>query len=875
MANSTIGALNVKISADSKGLNKGLKEAGEALEASDKSLKKSSVEFSKWGAAGALAAGGIAAAIVKTNLTAIQELKNTAYAANTTVEAFERGAFAAEQFGISQEKYGDILKDVNDRVGDFLATGGGPMADFFENIAPKVDITAQSFKGLSGQQAMGLYVKSLQKANLSQQDMTFYMEAMASDSTRLIPLYKDSAKQLKAMEKQAKALGIGLSDIDVANAEAASKELKKAGALIDAIASQAVVEIAPILADMAQSFTDAAKEAGGASVLIKDSMEDVANVLEAVLIVAVGRYTGATLTATAAIIADTIATARSTIARTAQGTATAGATAKLAGFTVAQTTATTAAVAGTVAMNGLRGAMAFLGGPVGVAVMAGLAIYSFATAAEEGADKAKLNAKEVNNLTGKYEGLSRAARAATLAGLNNEMQALRGQSVDLSAELTKVNKKLKKSPGDMFANIEADKLEKEIKAVNVQLDLLSEKQALLVKPIDTSGFTSQIVDGEEVNTGVTPDPGQDKQTQAFINALQNRFKSAETLENERYSAELTRLRSSYTDKNNLTTEQQKLEASMLQEHLASVKEIRKTEEEGDESDKFIQDLKDRFANVEELEAQRYNAELTKLREHYTEKKTLTAEQQAEQNQLEQDLLSEHTLAMAEIKAAAEPIDGAINILEVLGIQYAGEEQLLIEKLAREKEILDKHLAEKKISQETFDNENLRITQATEAAKRKITVDNLKAGLQALTANSKKAQKIMQAAAIVQAVIAGKTAVIEAYRSGMQTQGPWAPVVAAAYSAAALANTASQIASIKAGGKSIGGMSGGGGGTAISNPAGASATQSAPAQQEQAARSISVDFQGSGGLLNTEQVRELIQQINEQVGDGVDLAVTGV
>jgi len=873
MANSTIGALNVKISADSKGLNKGLKEAGEALEASDKSLKKSSVEFSKWGAAGALAAGGIAAAIVKSSLTSIQELKNTAYAANTTVEAFERGAFAAEQFGISQEKYGDILKDVNDRVGDFLATGGGPMADFFENIAPKVDVTAQSFKGLSGQQAMGLYVKSLQKANLSQQDMTFYMEAMASDSTRLIPLFKDSAKQLKEMDKQAKALGIGLSDIDVANAEAASKELKKASALIDAIASQAVVEIAPILAEVAQSFTDAAKEAGGASVLIKDSIEDVADVLNAVLIVAIGRYTGATIAATAATIADTIATAKNAAAKGAQAAATKTTGSYLTGYTVAQTTATRAAVAGTVAMNGLRGAMAFLGGPIGVAVMAGLAIYSFATAAEEGADKAKINAKEVNNLTGKYEGLSRAARAATLAGLNNEMQALRGQSVDLSAELAKVNKKLKKETGGQLYSSAAARaaiLKKEIKAINGQLDKLAAKQAVLVKPIDTSGFKSQTVGGEEVETSVKPDLEQDKQTQAFIQALKNRFKSAETLENERYTAELTRLRSSYTDKNNLTTEQQALEASMLQEHQAKIKEI-----EGSEG-AYLEQLITRFASAEELEQQRYNSELEQLAAHYANKSELTAEQTAQQNDLEQQLLSEHLDAMAAIKEENEGGDDSAALLEMIGLGYIAEEQLYIEHLQRKHEILLQALEQGKITQEEYDAEKIRMTKATEDAQKNILIGSGKAILGFLATNSKKAEKIQKAAAIVQAVIAGKQAVIEAYRSGMQTQGPWAPVVAAAYSAAALANTASQIASIKGGGKSMSGMSGGSGGsTASSSPADASATQSAPAQQEQAARSISVDFQGSGGLLNTEQVRELIQQINEQVGDGVDLAVTGV
>jgi len=80
------------------------------------------------------------------------------------------------------DKVADIIKDVNDKIGDFIATGAGPMADFFENIAPKVGVTADQFARLSGQDALALYVKSLEAANLSQAEMTFYMEAIASDA---------------------------------------------------------------------------------------------------------------------------------------------------------------------------------------------------------------------------------------------------------------------------------------------------------------------------------------------------------------------------------------------------------------------------------------------------------------------------------------------------------------------------------------------------------------------------------------------------------------------------------------------------------------------------------------------------------------------
>ncbi|MCP3669780.1 MAG: phage tail tape measure protein, partial [Gammaproteobacteria bacterium] len=170
------------------------------------------------------------------------------------VAAFQQGAYAAEQQGISMEKYGDILKDVTERVGEFTSIGAGPMIDFFENIAPKVGVTTEQFKKLSGQEALQLYVKSLEDANLSQQQMTFYMETIASDSVRLLPLFKDNSKALQEQAKRARELGVGLEDIDVAKAIAAEKALKDAAIAMDAALKKSTVAISPFITEIMKQF---------------------------------------------------------------------------------------------------------------------------------------------------------------------------------------------------------------------------------------------------------------------------------------------------------------------------------------------------------------------------------------------------------------------------------------------------------------------------------------------------------------------------------------------------------------------------------------------------------------------------------------------
>jgi hypothetical protein len=127
---------------------------------------------------------------------------------------------------------------------------------------------------------------------------------------------------------------------------------------------------------------------------------------------------------------------------------------------------------------------------------------------------------------------------------------------------------------------------------------------------------------------------------------------------------------------------------------------------------------------------------------------------------------------------------------------------------------------------------------------------------------------MEKAAIIQAVIKGKQAAVDAWQAGMSTGGPWAPLVAASYAAASLANTGSMIKSIKAGGSSQGSVSGGGGGATTAAATSGGQQQQAQQQPQTVRQSFDINVIGEG-LLSTDQVRALMNQITEQRNDGVE------
>jgi len=227
----TAQELNVILSARDKQFTKAMERAQRRVEKFSAKSQKDLSRTTKAVNALSVAANRIGPAFAFTAVTAglsnmLQQAAKTAFEieklANLSgvgTERFQELAYASKSVGVEQDKLADILKDTNDKFGDYFATGAGPLADFFENIAPKVGVTAKAFQGLSSDQALGLYVKTLQDAGVNQQELTFYMEALASDATLLAPLLTNNAQALNSMATEARNLGAVIED-DVISATA-------------------------------------------------------------------------------------------------------------------------------------------------------------------------------------------------------------------------------------------------------------------------------------------------------------------------------------------------------------------------------------------------------------------------------------------------------------------------------------------------------------------------------------------------------------------------------------------------------------------------------------------------------------------------------
>lgn len=665
--NIKLGSLMVTIEGDSSGLDEATKKSNKSLDELSKKTAENAAQWGKWAGAAVAAVTAASAALIKSSLSSINELNALARTTGLTVEEFQKGAFAAKQFGIEQDKFADIIKDTNDKMGAFIATGSGPMKDFFEKIGPKVGVTVDNFRKLSGPDALQLYVKSLEQAGVNQKEMTFYMEGLASDASKLLPLLRDNGKAMGEAAKRASDLGVGLSQIDVARAVEAEQKLDEVATVIDTQLKNAAVELAPYISAIATEVSDFIAKSGGISSFVVPAFEKMAWVV--------------------GVFADGIHRVK-------------------------------------IIFKGLE--------VIARGVIAGIAID--------------------------LDVLVKGAAAVGNAVIDGIVFPLR-KALEIAASFS---------------------------------DSAKEALAAFEPTVDSIKLT-----------GIK---GVEDFAMAQVDAVE-------------------------TAKSEMT--------DMLMQPLPSQR-----------IDEFIEGVKKKAQEAAPVIA----GALTGTVDTAGVGMGADEAEQSTGGDMGLSPADEYRARQEELYAAM--VEDGLRKEETLAMQYE-----------RERMLLENGLRNKYLTEEAYSMLSRQLAEDEAAFKTDVLLSSMDAMVEAVSLGGKKANKVQQRLAIANAVIHGKEAAVAAWRAGMATGGPWAPLVAAAYTAASVARTASMISSIRSGGSSMSGM---GGGAGVSAGAAGGGTGGEDAgNQKAASRNIEIRMTGSG-LFSTDQVRELIGQINQQIGDGVKL-----
>ena len=318
-----LGTLTLNLITKTAQFTNPIKEAEKQTVISFDAMKKSVLTYGAIAVSGAAAVGAGVLAMANEYANAARELQTFASISNTTTQEFQKMAVGAETMGISSEKLADQLKDFNEKLGEFITIGSGGAVDFFEQIAIKTEGSAVGarklaleMQNLSGPQALQLYVNKLEEAGVTQQQMSFYLESMASDTTNLIPLLKDGGKGFEYWADAAERAGVIMDEHAIEKANELRVQMDLLNLQVQGAKNQFIQGLMPALVSVGDGLSDATMETN----LMADAGETLGEVFKGVAAVGMGVYAVVKMLSNAiAGLAHTAVEAKNNVDLSAQG----------------------------------------------------------------------------------------------------------------------------------------------------------------------------------------------------------------------------------------------------------------------------------------------------------------------------------------------------------------------------------------------------------------------------------------------------------------------------------------------------------------------------------------------------------------------------
>lgn len=238
MANSAAVQLAVQILGDNGHLRASLNNSNQAVNKFSSGVLRASVAsaagFASITAAAAASVYAIHSVSIENALLA-RDLSRMAASANESVTGIQRAEAATRGLGFEQGKMADILKDFQEKLGDFATSGGGEFKDFFEKIAPRVGLTTEALQKMSGTDALIAVKKAMDDVNVSASQQTAFLEAIANDASALTPLLEDNGRAFKDLADDYVEMNSVMTEPELENYKQYAKNVDQLGDSFDSL----------------------------------------------------------------------------------------------------------------------------------------------------------------------------------------------------------------------------------------------------------------------------------------------------------------------------------------------------------------------------------------------------------------------------------------------------------------------------------------------------------------------------------------------------------------------------------------------------------------------------------------------------------------
>ena len=214
MASRSLGTLTLDLIAKIGGFEQGMDKASRTSAKRMKEIQKQAEEVGKkvgiaFGtiAAGAAAAGAAALTMLRSTASATADTDRWAKSLNMSTSTLQEWQYAAQRAGLTGDNMADIFKDIGDKIGDALLTGGGEAVDAIDKLGLSLDDLAK----MSPDKQLLAIAAGLDKVK-SQSEKINILESLGNDLSRMLPLLDNGAAGFQRLASQSREFGIALSD---------------------------------------------------------------------------------------------------------------------------------------------------------------------------------------------------------------------------------------------------------------------------------------------------------------------------------------------------------------------------------------------------------------------------------------------------------------------------------------------------------------------------------------------------------------------------------------------------------------------------------------------------------------------------------------
>jgi hypothetical protein len=220
-----VGSVFWEVEVDTSGMLRGVRQMDRQLDDFNGNLNETSRGIRETFNAARMRrlAGGVAKALGAATVAFVafaaaigqsgKELEVMARLARVSIEEIQAISFATETMTISGEQFSDMMKDMTEKLGEFASVESGGFMDFVEIMSMTNEEgvkLAEQLQKLSGPQALQYMISQMEDAGISAGSMSLALESVASDSTKLIPLFLKNGELLEANTKKFKELAKGI-----------------------------------------------------------------------------------------------------------------------------------------------------------------------------------------------------------------------------------------------------------------------------------------------------------------------------------------------------------------------------------------------------------------------------------------------------------------------------------------------------------------------------------------------------------------------------------------------------------------------------------------------------------------------------------------